>query len=34
VLEQLTDRAVRETVATLAERLIREEIERLKGSIE
>jgi CheY-like chemotaxis protein len=34
VLEQLTDRAVRETVATLAERLIREEIERIKASIE
>ena len=34
VLEQMTDRAVRETVATIAERLIREEIERIKASIE
>jgi CheY-like chemotaxis protein len=34
VLEQLTDSAVRETVATIAERLIREEIERIKASIE
>jgi CheY-like chemotaxis protein len=34
VLEQLTDGVVRETVATIAERLIREEIERIKSSIE
>jgi len=34
VLEQMTDRAVRETVATIAERLVREEIERIKASIE
>ena len=33
VLLQLTDRVVRETVAEIAERLIREEIERLKASI-
>ena len=31
--EQLTDRVVRETVAEIAERLIREEIERIKASI-
>jgi CheY-like chemotaxis protein len=34
VLLQLTDRIVRETVAEMAERLIREEIERIKASIE
>ena len=34
VLEQLSDKVVRETVATIAERLIREEIERIKSSIE
>ena len=34
VLEQLSDEVVRETVATIAERLIREEIERIKSSIE
>jgi hypothetical protein len=34
VLEHLTDRAVRETVTTLAERLILEEIERIKKTIE
>jgi CheY-like chemotaxis protein len=37
VLEQLSDRVVRETVAdlvsTIAERLVRDEIERIKGSI-
>jgi hypothetical protein len=37
VLEQLSDRVVRETVAdlvlTVAERLVREEIERIKASI-
>jgi len=33
VLLQLTDRVVRETVPEIAERLIREEIERLKASI-
>jgi len=34
VLLQLTDRVVRETVAEIAERLIRDEIERLKSSIQ
>jgi CheY-like chemotaxis protein len=34
VLLQLTDRVVRETVADIAERLIREEIERIKASIQ
>ncbi len=34
VLLQLTDRVVRETVAEIAERLIREEIERIKASIQ
>jgi CheY-like chemotaxis protein len=34
VLEQMTDSLVRETVATIAARLIREEIERIKASIE
>jgi hypothetical protein len=38
VLEQLTDRVVREavadTVSSIAERLVREEIERIKSSIE
>jgi CheY-like chemotaxis protein len=34
VLLQLSDRVVRETVAEIAERLIREEIERIKASIE
>jgi CheY-like chemotaxis protein len=34
VLEQLTDRVVRDTVASVAERLVREEIERIKASIE
>ena len=37
VLEQLSDRVMRETVAdlvsTIAERLVREEIERIKSSI-
>jgi CheY-like chemotaxis protein len=34
VLAQLTDAAVRETVTTIAERLIRDEIDRIKASIE
>ena len=34
VLEQLTDRVVRETVAEIAERLVRDEIERIKASIQ
>ena len=34
VLLQLTDRVVRETVAEIAERLIRDEIERLESSIQ
>jgi len=33
VLERLTDRVVRETVAEIAERLVREEIERIKKGI-